>query len=76
MAMISPPVAMLDFSGIGAISSLKLIITGEKDDIAPPSTIKKQLATWNPDTACTWQHRSFLRIEPTRAEIDFTRRIG
>jgi uncharacterized protein len=50
MAMISPPVAMLDFSGVGAISSLKLVITGEKDDIAPPSTIKKLLATWNPDT--------------------------
>lgn len=49
MVMVSPPVALMDFSGIAALASLKLVITGENDDIAPPSLIKKHLPGWNPE---------------------------
>lgn len=49
MVMVSPPVALMDFSGIAALDALKLVITGEKDDFAPPSLIEKHLAGWNPE---------------------------
>ncbi len=49
MIMISPPVAMMDFSAIDALASLTLVITGENDEIAPPAMIKRHLARWNPE---------------------------
>lgn len=49
MVMVSPPVAMMDFSEIAALPSLRLVITGENDEIAPPETIQTHLALWNPE---------------------------
>lgn len=49
--MISPPVAMMDFSDASEIPSLKLVITGRNDEIAPPELIEKHLALWNPNAA-------------------------
>ena len=46
--MVSPPVAMMDFSDISALPSLKLIVTGENDEIAPPDGIKRLIPLWNP----------------------------
>jgi alpha/beta superfamily hydrolase len=51
MAMVSPPVGFMDFREIGAMSVLKFVITGSRDDIAPADAVKKILLTWNPD-AC------------------------
>ncbi len=49
MIMVSPPVAFIDFKPVSSIPCLELVVTGDKDDIAPPSMIKKMLPTWNPN---------------------------
>ena len=48
MVMVSPPVAFIDFKNIDAIDCLKLIVTGSRDDIAPPGRIKQIRPKWNP----------------------------
>ncbi|MDY6905145.1 MAG: alpha/beta fold hydrolase [Thermodesulfobacteriota bacterium] len=50
MIMVSPPVAMMGFAGVGAIPRLAMVVTGSEDEIAPPEMIQKHLATWNPET--------------------------
>ena len=47
MVMVSPPVAFIDFGSISDLGSLRLIVTGSRDDIAPPDLIKKAYAGWN-----------------------------
>ena len=47
MVMVSPPVAFIDFGSISDLGSLRLIVTGSRDDIAPPDLIKKSYAGWN-----------------------------
>ena len=47
MIMVSPPVAFIDFASISDLGSLRLIVTGSRDDIAPPDLIKKSYAAWN-----------------------------
>ena len=47
MIMVSPPVAFIDFGSIADLGSLRLIVTGSRDDIAPPDLIKKSYAGWN-----------------------------
>ena len=47
MIMVSPPVAFIDFGSISHLDSLRLIVTGSHDDIAPPDLIKKSYAAWN-----------------------------
>ncbi len=49
MIMISPPVAMMDFSGVATLPSLRIVVTGENDEIAPPETIQQHLSLWNPE---------------------------
>ena len=48
MVMVSPPVAFIDFKSISNLSSLRLIITGSRDDIAPAGMVEKLCPTWNP----------------------------
>jgi alpha/beta superfamily hydrolase len=48
MTMVSPPVAMLDFSPLKQLRSLRLVVTGDRDDIAPFRSIQKLLPQWNP----------------------------
>jgi alpha/beta superfamily hydrolase len=48
MVMVSPPVAFIEFEAIDAIDCLKLIITGSRDDIAPPHLINRLHRQWNP----------------------------
>ncbi len=50
MIMVSPPVAFIDFGPIQEIASLKLVITGSRDDIAPAHMIQERLPSWNPTT--------------------------
>lgn len=47
MVMVSPPVAFIEFKDIADIGSLKLIVTGSRDDIAPVNMIEKSYPTWN-----------------------------
>ena len=47
MIMVSPPVAFIDFGSISNLGSLGLIVTGSRDDIAPPDLIKKSYGAWN-----------------------------
>ena len=45
--MVSPPVAFIDFADVAGIPNLKLVVTGSRDDIAPPDMIEPLLPEWN-----------------------------
>jgi alpha/beta superfamily hydrolase len=47
LVLISPPVALLDFSAVQTLASLKLIVSGGLDPFAPPAAIRAQLPRWN-----------------------------
>ena len=48
MMMISPPVGFIEFENVNALSCLKLVVTGSRDDIAPVNQIRDLLPAWNP----------------------------
>jgi alpha/beta superfamily hydrolase len=48
MIMVSPPVAFIDFKSISNLSSLKLVVTGSRDDIAPVNMVESSYPVWNP----------------------------
>jgi len=48
MMMISPPVGFIEFKNVNALSCLKLVVTGSRDDIAPVNQIRDLLPAWNP----------------------------
>lgn len=48
MVMVSPPVGFMAFEKTAAIECLNLVVTGSRDQIAPPELIKKMLFAWNP----------------------------
>jgi alpha/beta superfamily hydrolase len=45
--MVSPPVAVIDFSSIGYIPSLKLVVAGSRDEYAPGNQIEAMLSGLN-----------------------------
>ncbi|MGD1999544.1 MAG: alpha/beta hydrolase [Desulfobacterales bacterium] len=47
LVMVSPPVAFVDFASIGRLPGLRLVVTGSRDEIAPPGVIRQMLTTWN-----------------------------
>ncbi len=47
LMLVSPPVAFLDFDEVAALGSLKLVVTGSEDELAPPDLIEKRLPAWN-----------------------------
>jgi alpha/beta superfamily hydrolase len=49
MIMVSPPVRFMDFKSTVELSSLKFVVTGNRDDIAPAGMIEKIISLWNPD---------------------------
>ena len=51
MVMVSPPVAFIDFGPPAPIPRLHLIVTGDRDDIAPAHTLSTFRAQWNPAAA-------------------------
>jgi hypothetical protein len=51
MVMVSPPVAFIDFGPPAPIPRLNLIVTGDRDDIAPARMIAALKASWNPAAA-------------------------
>ena len=48
LVMVSPPLAFIDFVSIGRLPGLRLVVTGSRDEIAPPGVIQQMLTTWNP----------------------------
>jgi alpha/beta superfamily hydrolase len=48
LVMVSPPVGFIDFASIGRLPGLRLVVTGSRDEIAPPEAIRQMLPTWNP----------------------------
>ncbi len=48
LVMVSPPVGFIDFTPIGRLAGLRLVVTGSRDEIAPPAAIRQMLPTWNP----------------------------
>jgi uncharacterized protein len=51
MLMVSPPVAFIDFGPPAPIPNLHLIVTGERDEIAPSAMIDRVRPHWNPAAA-------------------------
>ena len=49
LILVSPPVAVMALGEPEPMPSLKLVITGSRDDIAPPESIRKILPRWNPE---------------------------
>ncbi|WP_136805165.1 alpha/beta hydrolase [Desulfosediminicola flagellatus] len=49
MVFVSPPLALLPFKGNRSFPLLKLVITGEEDEIAPVKLISDSLAGWYSD---------------------------
>jgi alpha/beta superfamily hydrolase len=49
MIMVSPPVGFMDFNSIVTMDTLKFVVTGNRDDIAPADVIKKMIPIWNPN---------------------------
>jgi len=49
MIMVSPPVGFMDFNSIVTMDTLKFVVTGNRDDIAPANVIEKMISTWNPN---------------------------
>ena len=47
MIMVSPPVGLLNFDGLSADSRVRLVITGEKDEIAPAKAVEEKVPDWN-----------------------------
>jgi uncharacterized protein len=47
MVMVSPPVALLDFSSVSGLDALTRVITGSADEIAPCDRIENFLPLWN-----------------------------
>lgn len=50
MVMVSPPLAFIDFGPPAPIPNLGLIVTGSRDEIAPPAMIDRVRMDWNPAT--------------------------
>jgi uncharacterized protein len=48
LVMVSPPVAFVDFASIGRLPGLQLVVTGSRDEMAPPDAVRQMLPTWNP----------------------------
>ena len=47
MVMVSPPLGFMDFPVSCGLDSLRLVVTGSRDEIAPAAAIEKMLPQWN-----------------------------
>lgn len=47
MVMVSPPVAFIDYTSVGRLPCLKLVVAGSRDDYAPTDQIRNMLPNWN-----------------------------
>ncbi len=51
MVMVSLPLAFMDFGPPAPLPNLQLIVTGGRDEIAPPDLIERVRRTWSPAAA-------------------------
>jgi alpha/beta superfamily hydrolase len=51
MVMVSPPVAFMSFDPPASIGTLHLIVTGDRDEIAPAHRVSVYRDQWNPKAA-------------------------
>jgi alpha/beta superfamily hydrolase len=49
LLLVSPPVAFLDFSAVGFLAPLRLVVAGSDDQFAPPERVHALLPIWNPE---------------------------
>ncbi len=49
MTMVAPPTAFMDFGAVTRLAGLDTVITGSRDDIAPPEMLKRLTTHWNPE---------------------------
>lgn len=49
VVMVSPPVNAMDFSFLGLDRRIRLVVTGDRDDIAGATLVKSMIPRWNPD---------------------------
>lgn len=47
--MVSPPVAFIEFAGVDRIPMLTFVVTGGRDEIAPPGMVAPLITGWNPE---------------------------
>jgi alpha/beta superfamily hydrolase len=48
LIMVSPPAAMMQFESTAPIPTLKLVVTGSRDEFAPPDEVEQLVYQWNP----------------------------
>lgn len=51
LVFVSPPIALLPFAENYSSTLLKLVVTGENDEIAPPALVKDAVAVWNTEAS-------------------------
>lgn len=49
LILVAPPVAFMDFQGLGSITGLACVIAAGRDDLAPPGRIETLLPSWRPE---------------------------
>lgn len=49
MTMVSPPAGFMNFDPVTPQPRLRLVVTGSRDDIAPPGIVEKLIPQWNPE---------------------------
>ncbi len=49
MTMVAPPAAFMDFGEVAHLPGLEAVVTGSRDDIAPPDMLQRLTAHWNPE---------------------------
>ncbi len=48
LILVAPPVDFCDFHNVRSLPKLTLVITGDRDEFAPPTAIARLLPDWNP----------------------------
>jgi alpha/beta superfamily hydrolase len=49
MTMVAPPVALISFEDKIRLPTLSAVVTGSRDEFAPPDLIRARMAKWHPD---------------------------
>jgi uncharacterized protein len=50
MTMVAPPVAFVEFREGLRLPALTAVVTGSRDEFAPPERIRRSMSQWNPDS--------------------------
>jgi alpha/beta superfamily hydrolase len=73
MTMVAPPTAFMDFGAVSHLAGLQAVITGSRDDIAPPEMLQRLTAHWHPQARLAIvagaDHFFFGYLEALAAEL-------